>query len=83
MQRTLKRSTRYALGCALLLALLAGCGTLSRNPPLPDVGTVVVAPKLRLPPLPQVVQQTLPKPAGYFQKSLLDYFSGSPPKPTP
>jgi hypothetical protein len=35
-----------------------------------------------LPPLPEVVRNTPPKPAGYFQGSLADYSSGSPEKPT-
>lgn len=38
-----------------------------------DVGSVVVAPKVVLPPIPAIVQTTEPKPAGYFQKSLADY----------
>jgi len=49
--------------------LLAGCATQA----LPGVGSVVVAPKARLEPLPAVVLATQPKPAGYFQKALLDY----------
>lgn len=63
---------------AASLVPLAGCGT----PTHTDVGAVVVAPRVKLPPPPEVVQQTLPKPVGYFQRSLLDYSSGSPPKPT-
>lgn len=64
--------------CAALLALLAGCAT----PMLPDVGAVVVAPRVQLPAPPVIVQQTLPKPEGYFQQSFLDYFSPDSVKPT-
>ena len=66
------------IACAALLALLGGCAT---RTPL-DVGAVVVAPQVQLPPPPVIVQQTLPKPAGYFQQALADYFSGSSAKPT-
>lgn len=65
--------------CVLWLALLAGCATQTQ---LQDVGQVVVAPKVHLPPPPTVVVVTQPKPAGYFQQSLLDYFNGSQPRPT-
>ena len=58
---------------------LGGCATPTR----PDVGAVVVAPQVKLPPLPAIVQLTEPKPAGYFQKSLADYSSGLPGRPTP
>lgn len=64
---------------ALSLIHLGGCAT---RTPL-DVGQVVVAPKVSLPPPPVIVQTTQPKPVGYFQQSLVDYFSGSPLRPTP
>lgn len=64
--------------CALSLAQLGGCATQTHQ----DVGAVVVAPKPKLQPPTDLVQKTEPKPAGYFQQSLVDYFSGSPPKPT-
>ena len=53
----------------VLLALLGGCAT---HTPL-DVGQVVVAPKAKLPAPPVIVQQTEPKPVGYFQCLLLTY----------
>lgn len=59
---------------AALLALLGGCAT--HTPP--DVGQVVLAPALTLPPPPVVVQLTPPKPVGYFQQQLLNFFSQSP-----
>ena len=61
-----------------LLATLAGCGT----PTHQNVGAVVVAPKAKLPPPPELVQKTEPKPVGYFLNSLANYFSAKPPKPT-
>lgn len=64
--------------CALLLSLV-GCATPTK--PV-DVGQVVVAPRPVLPAFPSVVKTTEPKPAGYFQKSLLDYSNGSSSKPT-
>ena len=63
---------------ALSLIQLGGCAT---RTPL-DVGQVVVAPKPSLPAPPVIVQATPPKEEGYFQRSLADYFSGSPAKPT-
>lgn len=86
MHRTNALLPTFARGCALLLwflllILLPGCATPTQN--LQDVGVVVAAPKARLPPLPTVVRETDPKPAGYFQRLLLDYLSESPPKPTP
>lgn len=62
---------------ALSLVHLGGCAT---HKPL-DVGQVVVAPQVKLPPPPVIVQQTEPKPVGYFQQTLADYFSGSNSKP--
>ncbi len=61
----------------LLLPLMAACAT-----PMQDVGGVVVAPKVQLPPPPAIVQTVEPKPPGYFQQSLLDYFNGSKEKRT-
>jgi hypothetical protein len=74
-----KLSLTCMINFAVLLALLGGCAT---RTPL-DVGQVVVAPQVKLPPPPVIVQVTQPKPAGYFQQSLLDYFNGSSQKPTP
>lgn len=81
MQKTRVSLLIKIAACALLLPLLQGgsCAT----PTAPDVGVVVQAPKAQLPPVPAVVQQTPAKPAGYFQRSLADYFSGSSEKPTP
>lgn len=70
---------RWLPACAFSLMMLAGCAT----PTPPNVGRVVVAPMLTLPPVPLIVQQTAPKSAGYFQQSFLDYFSNSRKKPTP
>ena len=75
-----KLSQTLPIAFAVLLALLAGCAT--PTPP-PDVGQVVVAPQAKLPALPVIVQVTMPKPVGYFQQSLLDYFSASSERPTP
>ena len=82
MPNTPRRSSFNRRACALLLALLAAQGCATRLP-APDVGAVVVTPKLQLPPPPQVVQQTAPLPAGYFQQSLSDFFSPKPKPPTP
>ena len=65
--------------CVLLLAMLAGCATRMQAMQR-DVGLVVVAPKVQLPPVPVIVLTTLPKPPGYFQSELLRYSSGSPEK---
>ena len=56
------------------LVPLAGCAT---RKPL-DVGQVVVAPRVQLPPPPVIVQTTPAKPVGYFQSALLGYFGASP-----
>lgn len=82
MQPTRRLSKASKLTCLLLLVLLVGCATQTAVKPV-DVGAVVVAPRVTLPPLPQVVQETEPKPAGFFQRSLLDYSTGLPSKPTP
>lgn len=79
MQRTKPLLSRSRSACVLLAGLLAGCATQTE---LLDVGKVVVAPQVQLPPPPAVVLQTLPKPAGYFQRRLLDYFESSSEKPT-
>lgn len=55
--------------------LLSGCGT------PPNVGAVVTSPKPKVGPVPAVVLQTEPKPAGYFPNLFLDYFNGSSEKP--
>lgn len=64
----------------LPLALLAGCATPTPKPV--DVGVVVVAPRAKLSPVPKVVQETAPMEPGFFQKSLLNFFSPKPKKPT-
>ena len=78
MQNTPKPSRRMLPVCAPLLALLAACAT----PTPPNAGAVVIAPRVTLPPPPLLVQQTSPKPVGYFQSLLLSYFGDSPAKPT-
>ena len=80
MQRTNLWLALWLISCVLLPGLLLGCAT--RTPRLQDVGSVVVAPRAQIPPVPVVVQQTLPKPAGFYQKSLLNFFSARPPTPT-
>lgn len=67
---------------ALLLAFSSGCATQTQTRTV-DVGEVVIAPRPQLPPIPQVVQDLEPYPAGYFQHSLLRYFKTSPSEPTP
>lgn len=79
MLSTKKSLTIWLTSCAAPLVLLCACAT--QTPPL-DVGSVVVAPKVKLPPPPAVVLTTAPKPVGYFQSQLLDYSNGSPVKPT-
>ena len=61
-------------GCALLLLLLAGCATPTPSPAPPY--------RLMLPSQPVLVLRTTPRPPGYFQQALLNYFSGSLEKPT-
>lgn len=73
----LKHSQPCLIACVLLVALLGGCAT--RTPP--DVGSVVLLPQVRLPPPPVIVQQTQPKPMGWYQSRLADYFSNSQPAP--
>ena len=70
-----------SVACALLLALLAGCAT-PMQAMQRDVGAVVAAPQVQIPPVPVIVLTTLPKPPGYFQSELLHYSSGSPEKLT-
>lgn len=62
--------------------LLLGCSATPTQKPV-DVGAVVVVQPPRLPPPPALVRATEPKPPGYFQKSLLDFFNSKPTKPTP
>jgi hypothetical protein len=62
-----------ALSAALLMLPLIMGGACATPTP-PDVGRVVVAPKVQIPPVPAIVQQTLPEPAGSFQCSFLTYF---------
>ena len=68
----------YLLACILSLGLLADCAI----PIKPDVGAVVVAPKVKLSDPPLIVQTTVPMPVSYFQQSFLDDFSSVPKKPT-
>ena len=82
MRHTPKPLQACLIACAALLALLAGCATQTSNLVPPHAGAVVVAPRVNMPPPPTLVQQTPPKPVGYFQQSLLDYFSRSPVRPT-
>lgn len=70
----------WLCACVLLPGLLLGCATPA--PALQDVGAVVVVPRAQIPPVPAVVLQTLSKPAGYFQRELLNYSNGLPAKPT-
>ena len=71
---------RRRAGWSLLLAiLLGGCAT----PPPPDVGAVVLAAQVQLPPVPVIVLRTLPKQAGYFQCRLLSYLQQPCESPTP
>lgn len=79
MHRTKPLFSRSRSAFVLLLVLLAGCATQTE---ILDVGEVVVAPQVQLPPPPAVVLQTLPKPAGYFQCSFLSYFGTACEKPT-
>lgn len=76
MPKTNSWSVAWLLSCVLLPGLLLGCAT----PMLQDVGTVVVAPRPQIPPVPAVVLQTEPKPVGFYQSSLLNFFS--PKQPT-
>ncbi len=86
MTKTAKRLLACLHACVPLLALLAllpllcGCATRTSKPP--NAGAVVIAPRVTLPPPPLLVQQTEPKPVGYFLSSYLNYFSASPEKPT-
>lgn len=76
---TIKKQLKVCLIVyALSLIHLGGCAT---RTPL-DVGQVVVAPKVSLPPPPVIVQATQPKPVGYFQNSLLNFFSDKQQTPT-
>lgn len=77
MLKTKALLTVWLLAC-VLLPLLGGCATRT----LPDVGAVVVAPRPQIPSMPAVVQQTLPKPVGFFQRELLNYSNGSAAKLT-
>ena len=79
MNETSKRTTAWLfVFMILLLLVLAGCAT--QTPP--DVGQVIVAPKVHLPALPALVQQTAPMPVGWYQNRLQTYFSSSPQAPT-
>lgn len=73
MRNTNRLPMPLLIACAALAALLGGCAT--PTPPAPDVGAVVLAPQTQPQPAPQIVQQTEPMPAGYFQQSFLHYFA--------
>jgi len=77
MRKTKRLSLATSAACVLLLAALAGCATPTQR----DVGAVVIAPKVQIPPAPAIVQQTPPKEPGYFQNRLLNYFSSLSEKP--
>lgn len=79
MSKTEKLFLAWLIVFGLLLVVLAGCAT---QTPQPDVGSVVVAPRVQLPPPPLIVQQTQPKPAGYFQCLFLTYFGEPCERPT-
>lgn len=79
MHRTKPLLSLLRSACVLLAGLLAGCATQTE---ILDVGEVVVAPPVQIPPPPAVVLQTRPKPAGYFQCSFLSYFEIACEKPT-
>ncbi len=72
--RGIKRSLTISLPAFVILLSMAGCATHTQ---IQDVGAVVVAPAVQVPPVPAIVQTTEPKPAGYFQQTLLDFFNGS------
>ena len=71
------QQTKVLLLCLLTGSMLLGCVT-----PIKP-GVVVQPPVLKLPPVPQLVEATQPKPVGYFQQSLVDYSLGSPAKLIP
>lgn len=81
MLTTQKPSRTCGRICAAILVLLAVQGCATRG--APDVGAVVVAPRPQLPPLPTVVEQTPPMPAGYFLQSLKDCCLIDSKRPTP
>lgn len=74
MPITKKSPLPSRLACTILLILMAGCAT---HTPMQNVGAVVVAPTIQMQPVPAIVQTTEPKPPGYFQQSLVDYFNAS------
>lgn len=64
-----------------VVLLLQSCATQGTRPP-PAVGAVVEVKPASLPPVPTLVRQTEPMPAGHFQSALLACCAVSPPKPT-
>lgn len=66
--------SRCAASFVICLVLVAGPGCATRTAKQ-EVGAVVAAPVAQLPPLPVIVQLTEPKPAGFFQLLLKNYFS--------
>lgn len=74
MHRTFKWWQVSSRACTTL-SLLAAAGCATQR--LPDVGAVVVAPQVKLPPVPALAQQTEPKPPGYFSRTLADFLNGS------
>ena len=77
--KTLWRALSVVL--LLLLAQLGGCA-IRKPPPSLDVGAVVLAPRVQIPPVPAIVQTTQPRPPGFYQSRLLRYFETSPSTPT-
>lgn len=55
---------------ALLVSLTAALSGCALSPKPVPVGRVVVAPQVKQPPVPALVQQTQPKPTGYFQRAM-------------
>lgn len=72
MTRTAKLLLLY-VSTFLLIVLLGACSTPNYKPlPPVDVGRVVEPDKVNLGPLPQVVADTAPFPAGHFQTRRLE-----------
>ena len=67
----------YALAFVLILALLGAPGCATPSPPV-----AVTPPRIQVPPVPDLVQTTPAKPAGWFQLNLKSFFSSKPAKPT-
>lgn len=68
MSKTAKWLTAYVMTFSAIVALSA-CGS---QPKQPEVGAVVVVPQAQPGPLPTIVQEVEPLPAGYFQRRRLE-----------